>query len=129
MSIFDDVRLSWAGKPYLIPAHRVLGAIARIEEVVTLQELSAYAARGTAPMAIIAKAYAAVLEYAGASVTAEEVYAGMFDPAAGGEVGAAVSGLLGMMIPPKRLQETGTARGNVPRPGKAGQRSRKKPSS
>ena len=103
MASFEDVRLQWAGEDYVIKANRMLGAIARIEDVVTLNELQRFGLRGTAPMAKIAMAYGAVLRYAGAKVTDDEVYAGMFG--AGGTSAEAVvesvSTLVAMMIPPQ----------------------------
>jgi len=103
MGSFEDIRLQWAGSDYVIRANRVLGAIARIEDVVTLNELQRFGARGTAPMAKIAMAYGAVLRYAGAKVTDEEVYAGMFG-ATGTSADAVVesiSALVAMMVPPQ----------------------------
>jgi hypothetical protein len=108
MSSFEDIRLGWDGKSYLIPARKVLGAVARVEEVVTLQELLQYAQRGTAPMGRIAKAFGLVLRYAGADVEDEAVYLGMFgDGAAAADGGVqqqvltAVTLLMQMMIPPE----------------------------
>jgi hypothetical protein len=107
MSSFEDIKLGWEGKSYLIPARKVLGAVARVEEVVTLQELLQYAQRGTAPMGRIAKAFGLVLRYAGADVEDEAVYLGMFgsDTAADGgvqqQVLTAVTLLMQMMIPPE----------------------------
>jgi hypothetical protein len=51
-----------------------MGAIARIEDVITLAELQNYSIRGAAPIGKLSMAYAAVLRYAGARVTDEEVY-------------------------------------------------------
>lgn len=102
VSVFQPVTLGWQGKSYTLPANRVLGAVARIEEVITLAELAKHASGGNAPLARLAQAYGSVLRYAGADVADDEVYAGMF----GGEearelVSAAVQGLLGMMISPE----------------------------
>lgn len=103
MSGFDDIKLGWGGKVYTIPARKALGAIARIEQVITLKELTQFAQRETAPMAMLAQAYGSVLRYAGADVTDEDIYTGMFG-AAGQDVSAviaeAVQTLMLMMIPP-----------------------------
>lgn len=115
MGSFEDIRLEWAGADYTIRANRVLGAIARIEDVVTLNELQRFAVRGTAPMAKIAMAYGAVLRYAGATVSDDEVYAGMFG--AGGTSADAVvdsvSTLVAMMVPPNAIAAKETQSGNA----------------
>lgn len=129
MSGFDDIKLGWKGKQYTIPARKALGAIARIEQVITLKELTQYAQRETAPMAMLAQAYGSVLRYAGAEVEDEEVYAGMFG-AGGGDMSAAISeavqALMMMMIPPaiRKRMEAGeplptepTAKDEAPAPG------------
>lgn len=101
MGIFDDIQLGWNDRDYVIPSRKVLGAVARIEDTVTLQELIAYGEKGTAPMAKVAQAYASVLRYAGAKVSDEEVYDGMFQGKNSQElILEAVNGLLGMMLPP-----------------------------
>lgn len=101
-SVFEPVKLGWQGKVYLLPANRVLGAVARIEEVITLAELAKHASGGNAPLARIARAYGSVLRYVGADVEDDDVYAGMFGGAEARElVSAAVQGLLSMMISPE----------------------------
>lgn len=99
-SPFDDIHLGWMEKKYTIPAYRVMGAIKRIEDHITLGELQATASRGTIKLGRIAAAYAELLRYAGAEgVTEIEVYAGMFSKNAQANVVGAVSALLSMMIP------------------------------
>ena len=65
MGAFDDVTLNWGGRDYTIPANRMMGAIARIEDVVTLVELNAYFGRDAVPLGKISMAFGAVLRYAG----------------------------------------------------------------
>lgn len=106
-SVFEDIRLAWDGAEYVIPADRVLGAIARIEKHLTLKELHENAAgRDTLPLALISMAYGGVLRYAGAKVSDDQVYLGIFGAggvAARDAVNAAVQGLLTMMIPPSAM--------------------------
>jgi hypothetical protein len=73
-NVFSDIELVWGGKTYTIKSHRVMGAMARMEEHITLTEMGAFARRGTAPLVRMCQAYAAVLQYAGARITPEEVY-------------------------------------------------------
>jgi uncharacterized protein YerC len=128
-AIFDDIRLGWQGKPFVIPAHRVMGALARVEDVVTLSELQAFAARKTAPMAKLAMAYGSALRYAGATATDEEVYRSLVR---GNEDGVgvltAVAGLLSMMIPPVREVEVkkDAPAGNVAADASSRRRSRRR---
>lgn len=104
MAIFDSRTVVWRGTEYVIPATRIMGAIATIEEVITLVELSTSMKEGKPPLHKIAKAYAGVLRYAGAKATDEEVYAGMF---ANGlnpdQILAATYGLMELMIPKQPL--------------------------
>ena len=104
---FEDIKLGWQDKDYVIPANRVLGAVARIEQHITLHEILAYSERSTAPMAVLAQAYASVLRYAGAQITDEDVYQGMFtDGDTTDIVNQLLNGLLGMMLPPAHQQKT-----------------------
>lgn len=118
--IFEDITLAWEGEEYTIPSDRVLGAIARIEEHVTLTELHKDAlARGTVRMSRLSMAYASVLRYAGAKVKDEDVYAAMFMD--GGDANQrameAMHGLMAMMIPPSVLDESNKG-GSQASPGK-----------
>lgn len=101
---FDPIVLSWRGRNHVIPPNRVMGAIARIEDFVTMGELRDYGLKKTIPMGKLAQAFAAVIEYAGGKVDSDEVYADMF---AGGEAqvnaAAAINALMGMMIPPESV--------------------------
>lgn len=100
MALFDDVKLVWKGREFIIPRNRVMGAIARVEDVLTLQELMRIQARGGTPFVKLSMAYGTVLRYAGANVDDEDVYAGMFKLETSGEVSGAVVSLLHMMLPP-----------------------------
>tara|TARA_R110000868_G_scaffold32425_3_gene117958 strand:- start:1261 stop:1656 length:396 start_codon:yes stop_codon:yes gene_type:complete len=103
-AVFDDVTFEWAGNNYTIPARRLLGAIARVEGVVTIAELmQTQVARGTVKLAVLAQAFGEVLRYAGAKVTDDEVYVGLFaSPANGGAGNAqgALAALVTLMVPP-----------------------------
>ena len=105
MSIFEEVTLSWKGEDYKIPPDRIMGAIAKIEDVITLKELSDFAIKGDAPMAKMAIAYATVLRYAGAKVNEAEVYSAMFDVGHNTNILTCINALLTMMIPPKKDEE------------------------
>jgi hypothetical protein len=101
MSIFQPITLEWKDRRYIIQADRVMRAIAIVENHITLLELQRAALNGSAPLAKIAGAFADVIGYAGGSVDAEEIYAGMFGNGADIErVQLAVVTLLQMMVPP-----------------------------
>ena len=102
MSIFKPVTFKWDGDEYTVPANQVMGLIARVEEVVTLQELTGK--RG-APFAKTAMGYGEALRYAGAKVTNEEIYSAMFKADKGQAIHSAVNGLLAMMLPPEEVAE------------------------
>ena len=113
MSIFEPVTLTWKGKEYTIEADRVMRLIAKLEEHVTLAELFS----GRPPQAKLSMAYAEALRYAGASVTAEDVYGALFQSDEGAEYAAITQGVLMMMIPPSALQETPKHEGKGKKPG------------
>jgi len=108
MAIFEEIRLSWNGREYKIPPDRVMQAIAKIEDHVTLVELHTYGLNGTAPLAKLSMAYAALLQHAGADVNADDVYASMF---VSGEMQKnmidATQTMLMLMIPPQHLLKKG----------------------
>lgn len=118
---FEETKLLWQGKEYTIPSNRMMGAIARIEDVVTLSELRAFSTRGGAPVGKLAMAYGAMLRYAGADVTDDDVYITLF---AGGDQVAiitAIKNVMLMMVPPamrkdveagRSVKEEGAAKGN-----------------
>jgi hypothetical protein len=103
MSIFEKVSLKWGGKEYDIESDKVMGAIAKVEEVITLQELFNFYQKNDAPMAKLAMAFAAVLRYAGATVKDEEVYAAMFNHEDQNSVTNSINTLLVMMVPPSAM--------------------------
>lgn len=112
MSGFDDVKFGWAGKEYVIPAHKVLGAIARVEDVVTLQELQRNGVKETIPLAKLAMAYGVLLRYAGAQVTDMEIYNGMFGVGKDAQaivIVEAITNLVVLMIPPDAQKKIGAS--------------------
>jgi hypothetical protein len=128
MAIFNDVGLGWDGADYTIPPNRVLGAIAEIEQVITLSEIAAYHQRGTAPMAKLAQAFGTALRYAGAKVDDDEVYAGMIRGGDSQSVAiASVTTLLQMMLPPASIVQKAAPRGNGRRAGKRSSKSATRP--
>lgn len=111
--VFDDIRLKWKGNEYTIPSNRVLGAIMRIEQVVSIDDLfsalpqAAGGVKTTIKLGALSCAFATALRYAGAEVEDEEVYASIFgsnpQDAASSMLGA-VQGLLSMMIPQSAVE-------------------------
>nr|WP_258868109.1 hypothetical protein [Alkalilimnicola ehrlichii] len=101
---FEDITLDWKGRSYTIPANDVMMAIAKIEDVITIAELDRFSQRGTAPVARLAQAFAAILRHAGARVNDDEVYASMFEGGATqARIMEATNTLLTLMLPPAAL--------------------------
>lgn len=115
MAIFQDVTLEWNGEAFTVPSDRVLGAIAIVEEQITFPQLLAALANERAPLVAISKAFAGVLRYAGANVSDEDVYRGMFDGAVQDQTVASINTLLVMMVPPDAMakMEGGNAPGKT----------------
>jgi hypothetical protein len=102
--------------------NRVIEAIARIEDVVTLEEFGRYDERGTMLITKLAMAYGAVLRYAGARVEDEDVFTGMFsDGQKQNDNVTAMMSLLSMMLPPHALHSDDDPPGGNPTPRRAGQ--------
>lgn len=106
MAIFEEVKLTWNGRDFVIPPDQVLPCIAKVEDVLTLAQLWRAMERQALPLAKLAQAYGMVLRHAGAVVSDEDVYAALFTS---GEMQArardAVLTLQVMMIPPEHLRE------------------------
>lgn len=107
MAIFEEIRLAWKGRERKIPPDRVLPAIARVEEVVTLGELGLMLSTSTFKFAKLAAAYGVLLRYAGEPVSDDEVYESLLG-APGNEqqqqVLAAVNTMIRLMLPPAQLR-------------------------
>jgi hypothetical protein len=99
--MFEPITLSWGGKSYVIPANQVMKALAVIEDHCTMFELQKSFKSGGVPLAKISNAFAAVIRFAGGSVSAEDVYAGMFGGGPDAQAAQqAITALLMMMVPP-----------------------------
>ena len=71
------IDLEWKGKSYTIPSDEAFDVGEKVEDVVTLVELQAMSA---APkFHKLARAYAVLLNHAGARVTPQEIHAAMLD--------------------------------------------------
>jgi hypothetical protein len=101
--MFAPVELTWADQSYVIPPDRVLGAVAVVEEHLTMAELAQEAQTGRMRLARLSRAFGALLRYAGGRITDDEVYAGIFegDPGAVRErIVTGVNTLMALMVPP-----------------------------
>ena len=101
--MFEDIEFRWKGTSYTLRADKVLRAIASIEEVITLHELSTYQNRGTIPAGKISMAYGTLLRMAGARVKDEEVYSSIIQDASSDQMLETTMLLMRMMLPPDSL--------------------------
>lgn len=101
MSVFSDIGLEWQGEVYTIPSDRVMKAIAIVEAHITVPEFLMISVGKHVPVSRLCAAYGALLRYAGAKVSDEEVYASVF---AGrdlqGTIVRSVSELMTLILPP-----------------------------
>lgn len=115
MAVFSDIALEWGGKTYPIPADRVMKAIAVVEEHITLPEFLLVSVGRQVSVSKLCAAYGALLRYAGARVSDEEVYESVFK---GGDLQGtiirSVNEIMQLMIPP-------ATRAALDSPGEAGQ--------
>lgn len=120
MAIFQKIELGWGEDNFVIPPERVMGVIAEIEEIATFPEIVRM--RPAPNFSKLARCYAAALRYAGARVTDEDVYAGMFrGDQTHVQVLGALDAIMNMMMPPSALaKDAGAAsEGNQGRAPKA----------
>lgn len=99
--MFKPVNITWAGKEYSIPPDRIMGAIASVEDIITLKELGEYMQKNDAPLGKLAMAFGTVLRYAGARVRDEEIYSAMFEDGSVSIMNC-LTILLTMMLPPQK---------------------------
>lgn len=106
MPIFEEVRLAWGGQDCVIPPDQLMTVIAKIEEVITMAELSRAVERNALPHAKLAIAFGRVLRHGGVRVTDEEVYNGMLAPGQDQKMRAmsALNALLTLMLPPESVR-------------------------
>jgi hypothetical protein len=120
MSIFEPVVLTWNGAEHTVAADKVMGLIARVEDIITLPEINnILSGKSNAPFAKLASAYSAALSYAGAQVITEDVYRTFFGADAKANVPMVLHGLLMMMVPPVAIQEDYPAKESKPGKRKA----------
>lgn len=100
MAVFNEVKLQWKDKTYVVPADKVLRVIAAIEEEITLDELT----RPNVKRAKLAAAYTAALRYIGAIADENEVYSALFSDVTQRQLRATIDALIYLMIPPDRLK-------------------------
>jgi len=100
MSIFEEVSVTFKNKEYKIPSNKVMGLVETVEDIITIEEL----ADGKIRRAKMAKAFAAIIAYAGGFVDNEEIYTRFFDEKNGVEMAGVLNSILQLMIPPEHLQ-------------------------
>ena len=100
--MFEKITIEFKGDELEVPANKVFGLIAEIEEHITLPELHSKP-KNTA----IASAYAAAIRYAGGKATTFEVYEMLFDMEGALNIRNAINNLVMMMVPPSALQQKG----------------------
>lgn len=114
MQGFEDIKLTWKGAEYVIPADRVLRAIAKIEDAIRgdsdRQAIQILTQKPGPTFTRIAMGYAAALQSAGAAVSADEVYLTIMQGLADGDdhetalgVQSAIFSMLAIMSPPIAL--------------------------
>lgn len=135
MSRFRPISMEFKGQTYTVTPDRMMGLIDAVEEHLTLAEIYEDGrARKTMRFGKLAAAYAAALNYAGATATQEDVYFALFggDATEGADTKAfnVMMSLLTIMSPPQEVLKKikGLDTKNTVVAGTAGKGSSKKPS-
>lgn len=116
MSIFEEVSLSWQGKEYIVSPDKVMGLVAVIEDVITIEEMSGKGVK----RAKLAGAFAAAIRYAArcngvfVKVSDEEVYASLFGADFHATTTRLVETLITLIIPPEHLRLKTAEEGQAP---------------
>lgn len=111
--MFEDIEFQWKGAKYTLRADKVLRAIASVEEIITLHELSTYQHRGTIPAGKVSMAYGTMLRMAGARVKDEEVYSSLIQDASSEQMLETTLVLMRMMLPPESLTQGAEGEGKA----------------
>ena len=112
MAIFDDITLTFNGNDYTVKSDRVMMLIAKVEDVISLRQLTS----GDIKMSKLAEAYKVALEYAGAKVQTEDVYASLFGEGGAEAVQGSIQSLIMLMLPPSTYnppEDTGRGKGKA----------------
>jgi hypothetical protein len=115
--MFEDLRLRWDGRDYVIPRDQITMAAAVVENTCTLDELCGFLARQAVPYAKVSCIYADLLRFAGKSdVSANDVFARMFE--AGGamqrDAAVVVQYIVERMLPKGLAFPEAPSEGNAP---------------
>lgn len=102
--MFEKIIIEYKGEELTVPATRVFGLIATIEEHITIQEL-----HDNPKNTAIASAYASAIRYAGGKANPTDVYAMLFDTSSALNIRAAITNLVMMMVPPSAIAAAGTS--------------------
>lgn len=101
MAIFEDIKLSFKGDDYTIPANRVLKTICKLEKEISLAELM----EGNVKPGQLATLFNMILMDAGSEDKSDEIYSTFFaSKDSAKNAGNATTALLLMMIPPEHLK-------------------------
>jgi len=110
MQGFEDVKISWAGAEYTVPANRQLLLIASIEDALSSgagkSALQMLMQEGGPSTSRLAMAYGAALRFAGASVSDDEIYLSIMEDMAQKDISVAVKiqsaimALISIIAPP-----------------------------
>jgi hypothetical protein len=113
MGVFEDFKFKFKGKEHSIPSDRIMAAIARVEQHVTLGELyEMYGSLGKVKLTAIAGAYSQLLQMAGTPVSPDVIYQELFPGADASrsspgesEILGAIIGLISLMMPPETARK------------------------
>jgi hypothetical protein len=125
MPIFEPFKLgTWKDREYVVPADAVMGCIATVEQHVTFFDMAEMRTTGKLRSMQLSQGLAAAMRYAGAEVTAEELYNTLFTGQNPVEtvrrMWATLMALETLMIPPEHLRDLAEKqRGKVRRGARA----------
>jgi len=102
-AVFEEVELTWKGETYKVtPTMKMLN---KIEQDVSLSSLAYRIGNNDVPVSLLATAIAAMLQYAGARATNEEVYMQLLNGDPDTVAGMAQAVILAAFPQPKKSED------------------------
>lgn len=121
MSLFNEVKISWGGETYTIPAKDQMKLVLQLEEALSggtgKQAIGVLLSPEGPPYGILASAFGTMLRFAGAPVSDEEIYLSIVSDMAESKADvvtktqAAIVAVLSVIAPPIGLKMGSIASG------------------
>lgn len=102
--MLNDFEFEWKNEKHIVPANHVMKLIAKVEDVITVDELLKALSGKQVPFAKLAMAFGTVLRHVSIRVSDEEIYNALFENQINVPyIQQLLFGLVSLMLPPSFL--------------------------